>query len=200
MSDGPLREEPGTGVASDHHLIAPTLRTDRLRMVAFAERHLEPFTRIQYDPRVAEWYGGLPDPPHEWSTQLEQTWRVMAMFAGHWVLRGFGQWAVEDAETGDLLGRVGLWQPEGWPGIEVGWLVHPDRWGRGYATEAARTAVEWGFTSLGLDRIISVTVPHNTRSQQVMRKVGLTDTGTTVEVGGHEQVLFAVTNQEWSTR
>ena len=79
-------------------------------------------------------------------------------------------------------------------------MVHPDRWGRGYATEAARAAVEWGFTTLGLDRIISVTVPHNTRSQQVMRKVGLTDTGTTLEVGGHEQVLFAVTHQEWSTR
>ena len=63
----------------------------------------------------------------------------MALFIGHWALRGYGIWVVE--REGALIGRIGLWQPEGWPGLEVGWLLGRDAWGHGYATEAARASM-----------------------------------------------------------
>lgn len=175
----------------------PTLETDRLRLEPLGEAHLDAFTRMQYHPGVAEWFGGLPDPLPSPQRQREDTWRVIATFLGHWVLRGHGQWALVEQETGDLVGRAGLWSPEGWPGVEVGWLVAPDRQRRGYATEAGRAAVDFGFTRLDVDEIISVTLPHNAASRRVMEKVGLTDTGTTVDLRGHRQVLYRITRQEW---
>ena len=72
-----------------------------------------------------------------------EAWRNMAMVLGHWQLRGFGLWAVEEQERGVLAGRVGCWQPEGWPGLEIGWTLRRSFWGMGYATEAARAALEW---------------------------------------------------------
>ncbi len=175
----------------------PDLTTQRLVLRALGERHLDEWTRLQTDPRIAEWLGGVPDPQPDPQTAREDAWRVMAMFAGHWALRGYGQWAMEHADTGRLIGRAGLWNPEGWPGVEVGWMVDSAEWGRGYASEAGRMAVDWAFTTLDLDEVISVTLPHNTASRRVMEKVGLTDTGTTVTLRGHEQVLYRITRTDW---
>ncbi len=178
-------------------MVLPVVQTERLTMCALDEHHLDAFTRLQHDPRVAEWFGGLPDPLPPWRTRLEDTWRVIAVFLGHWALRGFGQWALVERSTGRLVGRAGLWQPEGWPGVEVGWLVDPDRWGEGFATEAGRVAVDIAFDRHGLDEVISVTLPHNTASRRVMSKVGLSDTGTTVDLRGRTQVLYRITREEW---
>ena len=68
----------------------------------------------------------------------------MALRAGHWALRGFGIWAVVERESGELVGRVGLQEPEGWPGVELAWLVTRSRWGRGYAPEAGRAPLGLG--------------------------------------------------------
>ena len=76
-------------------------------------------------------------------------------------------------------------------------MVDSAEWGRGFASEAGRMAVDWAFTTLDLDEVISVTLPHNTASRRVMAKVGLTDTGTTVTLRGHEQVLYRITRTEW---
>ncbi len=73
----------------------------------------------------------------------------MAMFVGHWSLRGYGLWAAEERATGEFVGRIGLWNPEGWPGLEVGWLLDCACWGRGLATEGARAALAYAFTTLG---------------------------------------------------
>ncbi len=171
-------------------------------MTGFHDGHLEAFTRIQYDPRVAEWFGGLPDPPHDAARQREETWRIMTMFLGHWALRGYGIWAVEEKSTGRFIGRAGLWNPEGWPGVEVGWLVDPDLWGAGYATEAGRAALDFAFAHLlidnqALEQVISVTVPHNAASRRVMTKLGLSDTGDSLQLRGHRQVLYRITREQW---
>jgi RimJ/RimL family protein N-acetyltransferase len=192
------RQSSDEGYLADMRI--PVLRTERLWLRALKDDHLEDWTRIQSDPRVAGWLGGVPDPPPDPQAAREDAWRVMALLVGHWALRGFGQWALVEDGTDRLVGRAGLWQPEGWPGVEVGWLVDADRWGEGYATEAGRAAVWWAFTHLHLDEVISVTVPHNTRSRRVMEKVGLTDTGTTVDLRGHRQVLYRTTRQEWDDR
>lgn len=177
-------------------LTIPVLTTERLVMTALAERHLDDYATAQYHPDVARWYGGLPDPPHTRAQQEEETWRVMATLLGHWALRGYGQWALEDRRTGAFVGRAGLWNPHGWVGVEVGWLVVPDRQGEGLATEAGRAAVAWGFSTLDLDQIVSVTLPSNAASRRVMGKVGLRDTGEQVTLRGHDQVVTRITRQE----
>jgi RimJ/RimL family protein N-acetyltransferase len=98
----------------------------------------------------------------------------MASWLGQWELRGTGQWALEENATGSFVGRAGLHHPacDDWPGVEVGWVLHPDHWGRGYATEAARRAIDFAFHELDLDRVCSVILPENERSIAVARRLG----------------------------
>ncbi len=107
--------------------MVPTLTTDRLTLRGWRDEDLDAYAEITADPEVMRFMGGAID--------RARTWREMAVFAGHWALRGYGIWVVEC--DGVLIGRIGLWQPEGWPGLEVGWLLGRDAWGHGYATEAA---------------------------------------------------------------
>jgi RimJ/RimL family protein N-acetyltransferase len=93
------------------------------------------------------------------------------VFAGHWELRGYGLWVVERA--GELIGRIGLLNPEGWPGLEVGWLLGRHAWGHGYATEAARASVEYAWRELGAQELISLIAPDNTPSQRVAQRLGM---------------------------
>src|SRR6056297_904919 len=81
----------------------------------------------------------------------ETTWRHIAMMLGHWQIRGYGLFAVEDRRDGTFLGRVGFIHPEGWPGFAIGWLIGPEYAGRGYATEAAEAALDRRFGSLDQD-------------------------------------------------
>jgi RimJ/RimL family protein N-acetyltransferase len=94
----------------------------------------------------------------------------MAVHAGHWVLRGYGNWILE--ADGRMVGRTGLWRPVGWPGLEVGWTLAREAWGRGYATEAGRAAMEWAWSELRLPGLISVIRPENARSIRVAERLG----------------------------
>jgi RimJ/RimL family protein N-acetyltransferase len=98
----------------------------------------------------------------------------MAMMIGHWGLRGYGMWAVERKGDGAMMGRAGLFYPEGWPAAEVGWMLGRAYWGHGYATEAARAALAYGFLTQGLERIVSVIHIDNRASQAVAQRLGET--------------------------
>jgi RimJ/RimL family protein N-acetyltransferase len=74
---------------------------------------------------------------------------------------------------GELIGRIGLLRPEGWPGLEVGWLLGRSAWGQGYATEAARAAVEYAWRELDAQELISLIAPDNTASQRVAARLGM---------------------------
>ena len=74
--------------------------------------------------------------------------------------------------TGRFVGRAGPWQPHGFPGLGVGWCLARAHWGKGYATEAARAAITYCFTTLDTDEIISVIRPENTRSIAVAERIG----------------------------
>jgi len=91
---------------------------------------------------------------------------------------GWGLWALEVAETGEFIGFTGLSVPSFeahfMPAVEVGWRLAPRAWGKGYATEAARRALAYGFETLGLREVVSFTATTNTRSQSVMRRIGMT--------------------------
>ena len=142
--------------------MAPTLTTDRLTLRGWREEDLAPYAAITADPEVMRFMGGTLD--------AADAWRQMAMFAGHWELRGYGLWVVE--REGELIGRIGLLRPEGWPGLEVGWLLGRAAWGQGYATEA-RAAVEYAWRELDAHELISLIAPDNTASQRVAERLGM---------------------------
>jgi RimJ/RimL family protein N-acetyltransferase len=143
--------------------MVPTLTTDRLALRGWREEDLEPYAAITADPEVMRFMGGPLD--------RADTWRQMAFFAGHWELRGYGLWVVE--REGELIGRIGLLNPEGWPGLEVGWLLGRDAWGHGYATEAARAAMQFAWSELGAQELISLIAPDNVASQRVAQRLGM---------------------------
>jgi RimJ/RimL family protein N-acetyltransferase len=99
-------------------------------------------------------------------------WRSIATMLGHWELRGYGQWTVVEKASGEIVGRVGLWNPEGWPGIELGWITRRSRWGEGFATEAARAALDWSWANVDTDHIISIIQADNLASIRVAQKIG----------------------------
>jgi RimJ/RimL family protein N-acetyltransferase len=151
----------------------PELETERLRLRGFSEADLDAWAAICADPEVMRWIG---EPA---GMSRERAWRDMAYMLGHWELRGFGQWAIVERDRGALVGRTGLIRPEGWPGVEVGWVIARERWGRGYAPEAAAAAVDWGRAAFGLDHVISLIEDHNGASQRVAAKLGMRVEGRT---------------------
>ena len=151
----------------------PALRTERLVMRGFREEDLDAWAQLSGDAEVTRWLGD-PD-----GLSREEAWRRMAYFLGHWELRGFGQWALIEQATGELVGRAGLLQPENWPGLEVGWMVGREHWGRGFAPEAGRATLDWARDSLGADHVISCIEDHNERSARVAEKLGMTVEGRT---------------------
>jgi RimJ/RimL family protein N-acetyltransferase len=155
----------------------PTLETERLRLRGLREEDIAFFTRIYADPQVVRYIGNGQ------TMDAHATWRSCATILGHWLLRGYGQWVAEEKATGATLGRVGLYHPEGWPGLEVGWTLAPEYWGKGYATEGARAALRYAFDVVGADRVISVIQPENIASRRVAEKLGGTMEQTTTLVG-----------------
>jgi RimJ/RimL family protein N-acetyltransferase len=102
----------------------------------------------------------------------------LATHAGHWALRGYGGFVVERLEDGAFLGRVGFYEPPGWPQTEVGWKLGRAAWGHGYATEAARAVIAFGFTALDMPELCSLIDPANAGSAAVARRLGYENTGT----------------------
>jgi RimJ/RimL family protein N-acetyltransferase len=147
--------------------LVPELRTERLRMRAFGYEDYDRWAEVMAPPEVGAGLG-KPDglTPHE-------AFVDMSMLTGHWALRGFGHWALEDLESGELVGRAGLYYPPDWPGMEVGWTVAREQWGKGYAPEAARAACEWAHEELGAARILSLILAENAQSIRVAEKLGL---------------------------
>ena len=130
---------------------------------------------------------------------LQETWRAVAGWIGHWALRGYGNWAIEERERGTLIGRAGIINPADWPGPEVGYVLGRDYWGHGYATEAARAAMDWGFATIGFDRLISLIDPANAASIAVAERLGETLDGET-DLLGNRVLVYAIDRATWSAR
>jgi len=139
------------------------------------ESDASPMLEIHQDPHAIVRVT-LTAPP----TDLQGAWRNIAMMVGHWYLRGYGQWTVLEKRTGEVIGRVGLWNPAGSPGVELGWIIRHACWGRGYATEAARAALSWTWLHTEIDHVISVIEPDNVRAIRVAEKIGQRFEGATV--------------------
>lgn len=168
----------------------PTLRTERLVLRMLREDDFEQYAAMVADAEVARYLGdGRP-------LSRADAWRQMAYILGHWQLRGYGLWAVEEAATGRLAGRLGFLNPEGWPGFELGWTLAREFWGRGYATEGARRALEFAFNELGREHLISLIRPDNLPSIRVAERLGERLEGS-VELFGSEAFIYGVTREDW---
>ena len=145
------------------------LRTERLLLRRWRESDLEPWAAMNADPEVREYLGDV--------LTREQSDGSVAAFQAEFDERGYGWWAVEVQATGEFVGFAGLDDVEpGVPvtGVEIGWRLARSSWGHGYATEAARATLEFGFSGLGLGEIFAITTATNVRSQAVMRRLGMT--------------------------
>ncbi|WP_306251587.1 GNAT family N-acetyltransferase [Parvularcula sp. IMCC14364] len=171
----------------------PQLETDRLILRALKESDLDSYADMMADDEVAGFIGG--------TLNRDDSWRYMATIIGHWQWRGFGFFALEEKSTGQFLGRVGPWQPEGWPGLEVGWTLARHAWGKGYATEAAAATINWIFAQRPtLTRIISVIDDKNLNSQAVARRLGEEKTEEIFYFKEYVLPVWAVSRAAWETR
>lgn len=171
----------------------PRLKTQRLILRAFCEADLDAYAEMCADPEVMRYIGkGQP-------LSRSESWRNMAAMLGHWFLRGYGMWAVEACQTKAMIGRIGCWQPEGWPGFEIGWTLRRAYWGHGFATEAARAAMSYAFDQLQQSHVISLIRPDNTASRRVAEKLGETLEGT-ADLFGSEVVIYGIRREHWQAR
>lgn len=144
----------------------PVIDTERLHLCALEERHFDAYAAMLADADNTRWVGsGEP-------LDRMNAWRSLAMLVGHWQLRGFGMWAVEHRDDGSFLGRVGLMRPEGWPDVELGWMLCREHRHHGYATEASLATLDFAWRQLHLPRVISLVRSGNDVSDQVARRLG----------------------------
>lgn len=141
----------------------PTLATERLVLRGPEPGDFEPFAAYFADAR--SWGTGGP-------LDRAQAWRAFASQIGHWHLRGYGLWTVVERATGAIAGQVGFWNPEGWLEREIGWTMYPGFEGRGYAYEAAMTARDHAYRTLGWGPLTSVIAPGNDRSIRLAERMG----------------------------
>jgi RimJ/RimL family protein N-acetyltransferase len=149
----------------------PELSTERLQLRRWRDTDLDPFAAMNADPVVMEYF-------HHGVRSRTETADFMARIEQEFESRGFGLWAVEVPGVAPFIGFVGLhaatFEAPFTPAVEVGWRLARPHWGKGFATEAARAAVAFGFARGGLDEIVSFTSVGNVRSQRVMQRIGMT--------------------------
>jgi len=124
-------------------------------------------------------------------TQMRRDRLTFAMMLGHCELRGYGLWALTRRGDDRMIGRVGFFNPEGWPGFEVGWTLARAAWGNGYATEGARRALAYAFDVLGEETVISVIHPENAASIRVAERIG-ERFDRTQDVRGQKRLIYSV--------
>lgn len=146
----------------------PTIETMRLRLRPFTPNDTAPMHKLMNGDSVMRYFPGSP------TLSLEQVERMLAGQADHWQKYSYGWWAVELKATGKLIGWCGLQYLPETDETEVAYLLGREYWGRGLATEAAKTSVEWGFANLDVATIIAISHTENKASQAVALKCGLT--------------------------
>jgi len=167
-----------------------TLETERLLLRPFRDTDIDAYAAMCADPDVMRYVGDRG------VLSRDDASRQMAMLVGHWHLRGFGMWAVDERATNTFIGRVGLHSPDGWPDREVAWALARPHWSRGFALEAARAALGHAFGPLQWPRAISVIDPENLRSVRLAERLGERLEGE-IEVRGHRVCLYSIERDSW---
>jgi RimJ/RimL family protein N-acetyltransferase len=180
----------------------PSLLTARLKLRRWVDADREPFAAMNADPDVMRYFRGPMDraASDAFVDRIESSFDEL----------GYGLWALELRSTGEFIGFTGLalqtFQATFTPAVEVGWRLCTVAWGHGYATEAARAALDFAFSAANLDEVVSMTTKTNERSQAVMRRIGMTsdpkdDFAYPLLPEGHPlrpHVLHRISRQAWS--
>lgn len=152
-------------------MTGPVLQTERLTLRPIAIEDFPRWAEMMGDPEAAKFLGG--------AQPAAVAWRGFMTMAGAWSLTGISMFSLIERETGRWLGRTGPWRPEGWPGTEVGWGLHPDAQGKGYGVEAATAAIDYAFDTLGWIEVIHCIDPDNVPSQRLAERIGSRNLGPT---------------------
>ncbi len=146
------------------------LQTQRLILRGWQQSDLEPFAQMNADAEVMKYFPA--------TLSRAESEELVERIEHHHQAYGFGLWAVEERSTGAFIGFIGLNMPtfeaHFTPTVEVGWRLAKAFWGKGYATEGARSALYYGFEIIGLSEIVSFTAQLNLRSVAVMKRLGMT--------------------------
>ena len=142
------------------------IETERLILRPPQAEDFDAWAANMADPESARFIGGA---------QLRTVaWRGFLTMAGAWVIQGFGMFSVIEKSSGQWIGRMGPWFPEGWPDREVGWALARPAWGKGYALEGATACLEFAFEQLGWSEVVHHIDPSNQASQVLAKKLGAT--------------------------
>ncbi|MGZ5986729.1 MAG: GNAT family N-acetyltransferase [Caulobacteraceae bacterium] len=172
--------------------LGPILETERLILRPPETADLEPWMAFSADAEAMRFIGGVQ--------ARSVAWRSVCAAAGAWTIRGFSWFSVIEKASGRWIGRLGPWQPEGWPGTEVGWGIVRDAWGQGYAREGAAAAMDYVFDTLGWSEAIHTIDPENVASQALARRLGSTLKGPAKIPPPYEHLaaeLWSQTREEW---
>ncbi len=159
-------------VDGDMHMASrmdTVIETPRLTLRVPSLNEFDPWCAFMADEDAAK-YIGKAQPP-------SVVWRGICTMIGAWYAEGFAMFSVFEKATGRWVGRVGPWSPHQWPGLEVGWGVSRDVWGKGYALEAAAASMDFAVNVLGWTDIIHSIHPDNTPSQNLAMRLGSTNRG-----------------------
>ncbi len=142
----------------------PRLETERLILRGPEARDFEPIAAFYADESRCWGFGGV--------LRRDDAWRWLAMSIGHWALHGYGFFTMELKDSGTACGLAGLWNPEGWPEPELGWVLFDGFEGKGLAREGAERARQWAYTDLGMTTLTSNIKPGNDRSVALAERMG----------------------------
>ena len=165
-------------------MAVPVLRTERLSLRGPAAGDFETYRLFYADEAASAFYGGPLAPP--------QAWRKLAFDIGHWALRGFGMWAVDEAATGRMIGGCGIVWPEGWPRHELTWWIMPSARRRGYALEASRAVLQWAYDELRWDRVETHMDDSNEPAARLAERLGGTIIAREEFPDGKSRHVFAL--------
>jgi RimJ/RimL family protein N-acetyltransferase len=173
----------------------PFLMTERLILRPPSADDFEGWAAFHADAETMRFLGGVQP--------RAEAWRHLCAMAGAWTIRGYAMFSMIRRDTGEWIGRTGPWQPEGWPGAEIGWGVARDHTGKGYASEAAAASMDYAFDVLRWDTVIHIIDPENLSSIKLAEHLGSKNQGPTKMPEPYEEFrvdAYGQSRDEWKGR
>lgn len=173
----------------------PRIETERLILRLPRVEDFERYAELHANEEAARFIGG--------AAPRAAAWRKFLQMPGAWAMQGFAMFSVEEKASGLWLGQMGPWQPDGWPGNEIGYAFHPDAWGKGYALESAAASIDWAFAHLSWNDIIHCIDPDNLPSQKVAQRLGSIRKGPgrlPAPFQDHPVDIWGQSREEWFAR
>jgi RimJ/RimL family protein N-acetyltransferase len=162
--------------------VSVELDTERLRLRQFRESDFATLAEAHADADFTRYFGG--------PSSLQDSWRWLLSMLGHWSLRGFGYFALEEKATRTLCGAAGVIRNFDWPETEMGWRVYPPYQKRGFATEAAARIRAYAYKDLGLTTLVSYVDPDNIASKRVAEHLGARPDATMIRLRGEDALVY----------